>query len=95
MAKYYILMMKVGYNKILLNEKRKRRLEREIVKIAEKYKVREANVMKEIETLISMLANGDDNMKNYSNTIRSNNYALMKVNSENSKTLPESFMNFE
>lgn len=61
LAKYYILMMKISYNRILLNEKRKRKLEREIVKTAEKYRVRDTNIMKDIENIIQILAVGDEN----------------------------------
>lgn len=56
LVKYYVLLMKITYNKVVLNEKKKRKLEKDILKIAEKYKLtRDMNVLRDIENVILIL----------------------------------------
>lgn len=53
LVKFYLLMMKISYNRISLNEKKKRMYEKDIIKIAEKIgKQGGPNILKEVESII-------------------------------------------
>ena len=96
LAKFYVLMMKISYNRISLNEKKKRMYEKEIIKIAEKIgKQGGPNILKEVEAIIKQLADGDETCKVNSNLMRTNNNALEKIRIDIVKLIPESIRHFE